>query len=255
MDRISNHVNLDRAQSDHNLIGVNIALKKIRLGGQNIGKRKWNKFDKERYLEKIKKLDFSELYEMTDPELANSYLENKLRTILDSEAPMGIVQVRTKYLKWLSPRTKELMDKRDKARNIARNTQSDNDWENYRVLRNNCSKEQRLDRTAFLDSTYKKIEGERDTSRLYTMTRQLLGWKSSGPPTCLFNGDKRLRKQKEIANSQAQYYTNKIKKIKNSLPQVRSDPLKFLKRAHQRWVPSGRIPELELKKSDPGRDF
>ena len=35
-------------------------------------------------------------------------LEEKLTTILDSEAPMGVFQRRTQYLKWLNDDTKKI---------------------------------------------------------------------------------------------------------------------------------------------------
>ena len=142
-DRVANYFNERRAISDHNVIGVNFNLRKIKIGGQTIRKRQWKIFDKEKYLDKIRNTDFTDLYEMTNAELANSHLEDLIVSILDSVAPMSNVQVRTKYLKWLRPETKQLMEERDLARNKARLTQLANDWDTYRTCRNKCTKEQR----------------------------------------------------------------------------------------------------------------
>ena len=82
------------------------------------------------------------------------------------------------------------------------------------------------------------------------MTRQLLGWKLNGPPTCLQAGGKTILKQKDIANTQARYYKDKIDRLKEQLPRVRSDPLKLIRRAHDRFVPDGTIPKLVLKQTN-----
>ena len=54
-------------------------------------------------------------------------------------------------------------------------------------------------------------------------------------------------KQKDIANMQAQYYKEKIDKIKNELPRVNFDPLLLLKKAHARWQPVNGKPAFNLK--------
>ena len=56
-----------------------------------------------------------------------------------------------------------------------------------------------------------------------------------------------IRKQRDMANHQASYYSEKISKIKNYLPQVRHDPLKALKKIFTRWNPKGGRPRFTLK--------
>ena len=63
--------------------------------------------------------------------------------------------------------------------------------------------------------------------------------KKSGPPTCFKIKGKVYRKQKELAELQANYYAEKVEGIKNDLPRVNYDPLKLLKRAFLRWKPPG----------------
>ena len=93
---------------------------------------------------------------------------------------------------------------------------------------------------------------EKDSSKLYSYTRQLLGWKSSGAPTSFNVGGVTISKQNDIANVQAKYYFDKIEKIKSKLPLVRSDPLKYLKLAFEQWVPPGRIPTFNVKNVTEG---
>ena len=189
--------------------------------------------------------------QLVDPNTANSLLEDTIKNIIDIEAPMVTVQVRTKYLKWLEEDTKVLMRDRDNARKTASQTQLEMDWGVYRTLRNTCTQKQKHDRKNYLNRTYANIETEKDSSRLYSLTRQLLGWKQSGPPTS-FNVDGNvIKKQQDLANTQANYYSDKIIKIKRNIPWVRSDPLKVLRKAHEDWTPERRIPELNLRNVTP----
>ena len=58
---------------------------------------------------------------------------------------------------------------------------------------------------------------------------------------------KLVRKQKELADYQANYYEQKVLKIKMKIPQVNVDPLKILKRNFKRWIPDGGMPKFTLK--------
>ena len=246
--RTIEHFNHPRGISDHNVIGMKVALGNINIGGQNVRRRRWKNFDKERCLEKFAAIDWKELYEQTNPNLANTILEENILKVLDTEAPMGTLQMRGKYLKWLSKETKENMVLRDEAREVARRTQTVGDWDSFRELRNICTRLQRNDRTKFMKSTYTTIEKEKDSGKLHSMTRDLLGWKRSGPPKFFQLDGKSSGKQKDLANWQAEFYEKKVNDIKGNLPKVRSDPMKILRRSFRDWIPAGRIPELTVKK-------
>ena len=125
------------------------------------------------------------------------------------------------------------MKVRDKARETARLSQRDMDWNKYKLLRNECTSQQRSDKADKLKSMYIKMENENDSKALYGMTKSLLGWKTSGPHTRLNFEGRILTKQNEIANAQAKFYKSKVDKIKNNLPRVRFDPLKLLRQAFQ----------------------
>ena len=86
---------------------------------------------------------------------------------------------------------------------------------------------------------YVNIETERDTARLHSLTRKLLGWKSSGPPVRFEINGRSIIKPVEIANIQANFYQDKVAKIKANLPKVRNDPLRYLRSAFSKWTPGG----------------
>ena len=55
-------------------------------------------------------------------DVANSTLEERIKSIIHTEAPMRTVQSRTKYNRFISDSTKIAMAARDNARNTARAT-------------------------------------------------------------------------------------------------------------------------------------
>ena len=46
------------------------------------------------------------ILEETNPDVSNSLLEEKIREGIGSEAPMGIIQKRAHYPKWITDNTK-----------------------------------------------------------------------------------------------------------------------------------------------------
>ena len=83
--------------------------------------------------------------------------------------------------------------------------------------------------------------------KLFKMTKKLLNWKTTGPPTKFLLDGVSYSKPKDIANLQANYYRSKIDKIKNELPRVNWDPLYLFKKAHSRWQPTNGKPTFTLK--------
>ena len=62
-DRILRYFNEIRGDSDHNLIGVEISKKDIKLGGFTVRKRSWNKFNKERFIKTVRDMDWTDVLE------------------------------------------------------------------------------------------------------------------------------------------------------------------------------------------------
>ena len=184
--RLSSHINVLRTLSDHNVVGANISLREIKTGGHNVTRRKWKYFKESRYILKLQNIDWTDLYLENNIDVANTLFENKLGDVLDSGAPMATIQQRTHYSSWLDVRTKACMLERDLAREVARLSQQPSDWDKYRRLKNLVTKMQRSDKTTHYRDLYNKVEEENDTENLFGITKKLLGWKMSTPPSSLY---------------------------------------------------------------------
>ena len=75
--RTVNTLNKSRASSDHNVLGLTVALKDIKGVGQNTVKRVWKDFNLVRCLDKFRRMNWNEVLELQDVNLANSLLEEK----------------------------------------------------------------------------------------------------------------------------------------------------------------------------------
>ena len=246
-DRISRVFNMNTGASDHRIIGCEISLKEIKISGQNILKRTWKNYDQTEFLEILRKYNWNEILLMTDVNLANSQLEDWMTEALDKVAPLKIFQTRSNFNNWIQDDTKTLMKSRDAALIKARNTKNDSDWLDFRNLRNQCTNKQRTDRSNHQKDLFLKLISEKDSKLFYKTSKKLLGFKNTAPPTSFRLDGVLTSKQKDLANAQARHYSEKIKKIKNELPKVNQDPLKFLKKAFLRWKPPAGKPEFSFK--------
>ena len=251
-ERVICHYNQTRGDGDHNVIGVDLACKDLKLRTLTTKKRIWKNFDKTSCLNLFKSTGWNDILDCQNVDVANSLLEDRIRTIIDKVAPFQIIQPRTKYNKFISASTKVTMVKRDLALVTAKNSGRQVDWEAFRKLRNSCTSLQRNDRSSYLKEVYKNIDAERDTAKLFATTRTLIGATRAGPPTRFLQEGKVYTKHRELAEIQAQHYLDKVNNIKFLLPRVNSDPYKFLRRAFDRWAPIGGKPTFVLRSTTLG---
>ena len=134
------------------------------------------------------------------------------------------------------------MLERDISREVARLTQTREDWEKIRTLENNVTRLQRKDKHDFYRQMYTNAEEENDPAKLFSMSKKLLGWKRSEAPKSFLQDGRQVHTQKEVANIQAKFYDDKVDGIKLRLPRVRRDPLQHLKKAF------GNIEKLKIEK-------
>ena len=138
--------------------------------------------DVERFRWKITNIDWSGYYENRVINWLNNFLEENLREILESEAPLKGFQARGKYHSWVSSEMKELMRQRDSLKMIARQSGDPEDRRRYNRARNICTKELEKTKKKHFSDMYKTFENGNNLRMIYGMTRKLLGWKTGGMP-------------------------------------------------------------------------
>ena len=88
----------------------------------------------------------------------------------------------------LSKKTKSLLNERNQAQKVASQSKSQDDWRQFKSLRNTATAKMREEKKAWeklkLDNT------KNDPSTIWKNVKGWLNWNNSGPPTQLFHDGK-----------------------------------------------------------------
>ena len=247
--RIISCRNLTRGSSDHNVVEVVVRIRGKPCNPGEILTRNRKDLDPKLFKESISKINWDPLYLLQDLNLANSHFENEILKVLDSMAPMRVIQVRKKHKSWITSDTRNIMIARDTARQIAQTSQLPNDWLNYRQLRNKCSSQCKLDKRNYFRNLYLSCEEDRNIRNLYSLTKNQLGWKTGGPPSSLEVNGKLITAPRDIAETQSNYFEKKVTDLRQKLPAVNEDPLKVLKDSLDKWSQADSCPTFSLKEA------
>ena len=128
-----------RGSSDHRIVFVTKHAKNIKQNIRYVKKRSYKNFNEQEFRTAVKNIKWYEVYSCQDVDLAVDIFTGKLTEILDRMAPVKKFQVRTKYAAWVSDSTKEKIKERDAAQLKAATTQLNEDWNKYKMLRNDLS--------------------------------------------------------------------------------------------------------------------
>ena len=213
--------------SDHKVISATRFSRMIKSKARYVHKRCYKYFDISNFLHDLSKISWWDVYNCNDVDLAVGILTSKFIEILDHHAPMRTIQSRSKYVPWLSDKTKELMNKRNDAQREASVSQSPTDWNKFKKLRNEVTKLLRSEEKNWQQNKLISCSGKASEQWQYVM--KWLGWKSCATPSQLFYNGRLITKPSELADCQNEYFVNKVKLIQENLPPSISDPLSCLK--------------------------
>ena len=234
-DKILQCNNRNRSVADHNFIKVVMRVKGQGRKPAEYIKRCWKNSSPEQLRQELEAVNWNDIYDLEDPTLANSFLEENVLQVLDKLAPNKVIQTSRSHKKWVSAETKEMIRNRDEVREKARMTGSQVHWDQYRNLRNICTSRVRKDKDTYFKRLYDECETKGDVKKLFRIMKEQLGWETAGPPTALRSGETVLNKPEDIANAQMDAFEGKIKKLNQDLPPSNSDPVKHLEEAMRRW--------------------
>ena len=112
--------NLVRAVGDHNVITATVRIKGSDTVRLDTRKRSYKNFDPVIYRQRLERENWSDIYDISNVDLANNFLESRVVAILDKLCPFKTIQHRTECKSWLSDDTKDMMSIRDNTRERAR---------------------------------------------------------------------------------------------------------------------------------------
>ena len=228
-EKLSNVSVSSQGNSDHSLISATRFTKSIQNKPRYIRKRIYKNFNKNDFINAVRKLSWWDIYQCEDVEEAVKILTNNLNGILDTMAPIKKVQVRTKYAVWLSNSTKEKMKLRDTAKKKAQETNNDEDWKRYKHMRNNVTNILKNEKTNY--QKQKIIDCCDDTGSVWKNVKTFLGWSSGGSPTQLIDtvSGKLVTKPSELVKIMNDFFINKVKELRRKIPITVGDPLNLVR--------------------------
>ena len=148
-----------------------------------------------------------DVYSANDVNVAVELLTTKLNAALDRHAPVRTIQVRSQYAPWLSYHTKLVMRQRDLAQHAATISQKNDQWREYKNLRNTATSCMRKDRASWEKNQIGNLQNS--TTDLWRNVKGWMGWKNSGPPTQLFYKGEMVSTPQGLANSMNSFLNEK----------------------------------------------
>ena len=180
----------------------------------------------------MQQLNWLDVYLCEDVDEAVHLMTNHLINILDRMAPMRTIQVRSNYNPYISKETLLLMKERDELQKKASESKDKDDWRKYKKLRNNVNN--RLKYEECRGQKIKLDECGNNSAKIWKNVKCILNWNSSGSPNQLFYKGLIRTKSQDIADSQNNYFIQKIEEIRTNMLPPLSDPLSLLRRLMMR---------------------
>ena len=207
-----------RAVGDHNVITATIRTKGSNTRRLDTRKRSFKNFDPQVYRQKLENENWSDIFELSNVDLAYDFLESKVVGILDELCPLKTIQFRTECKSWLSDNTKDLMKIRDSTRERARQSDESDTWKLYRSQRNLVNRLVNLDRKKHYDELYTRHCNNKDVGAIYKTAKNQAGWKKNSTPTSFIVDGKKITDPQVMANLQSDTFELKTKKLLEDLP-------------------------------------
>ena len=114
-----------------------------------------------------------------------------------------------------------------KVSKVATVTKNPEDWSNFKRLRNDLNKIQKVEKQNY--QRRKMDECVQDSSTTWKNAKSFLGWNSGGPPTKLVQNGKLFTKRNELCKVMNEFFINKVKGLRNSIPVNIGDPLRAVR--------------------------
>ena len=216
--------------SDHKILLATRYATSLKRNVKYVTKRCYKNFNKVDFILAVKKINFWQIYNCNDVDLALKLLSDSLTDILDIMAPVRTIQIRENYAPWLSSETKQKMADRDHARRLASQSRLAEDWKYYKRLRNEVNKVLKNEKLNWQRSKFKKCEEENDSKQVWKNVKSWLNWTSSGAPTQLFYEGRLETQPSRLAECMNKFFIEKVINLKASLKQSNCNPLLKLRR-------------------------
>ena len=215
--------------SDHDQISYTRYSKNPPSPPRVIRKRSYKNFVKDAFIEDLKKVDWTEVYNCKDADTAAEVFGRKFRYVLNIHAPWIRIQARKNFSPWLTDETKEMMklrdDWNDKFKDLSTSTQGQpaspeevEAWNQYKYYRNRINNRKKNEEKNF--KSEKITENLDSAEQTWKTAKMFMDWKTPGSPSQLEIDGKLVTKASLIAKHMNEFFTGKVKCIRDAIKNV-----------------------------------
>ena len=226
--KLSNVTAQRNGGSDHKVIHVIRHSESLGKSMRYVTKRCFKDFNPIGFKLAIKAVSWFEVYMAEDVNLAADIFTSKLTEVLDLFAPVKTIQLRKSYAPWLQENTKIAMEERNLAQQAAILTKDIDRARMYKNMRNKVNNMIKSDKCSWEKLKLDNIAN--NPGNLWRNVKEIINWKTNGPPTQLFHEGRMISKPLELAQCMNSFFSNKVKNLQSRLPPEKGDPLKYAKK-------------------------
>ena len=226
-NRVIDCKNLVAAAADHNHVELTWRVCRTDNFIHNFWMRNRKHLDIIKYKQDIEEIDWREMYNEVNIDIANKMFEDKVIEVLDRHAPRIKILLQGKKKPWVSTETKRKMKDRDILLRNFRQSGDRTQWGLYKTKRNDCIKQLKLDKKKYYSDIYLRCNTDRDVSNMYRTMRSQLGIRSKDSPKMFWVEGQKICKTRDMAEAQQSFFADKDRKLWAYLPASNFNPLKY----------------------------
>lgn len=214
----------DKGDSDHGLVIITRQTNKPTLRPRYRKSRSYKSLDIDEFKCQILQ-DHRYLAAIieTDTNLVTNHLQSLITDKLNDAAPETTIQLSKKTDHKISIETRDTIKRRDKARKTARITGDQDDWREYRNIRNEVTK--RLHKE-YRDQDEKHLNPKNNSpAQLWMNAKILSGTAQKSTPRRLLHRGEHFDKPEVMANILNEEYIRRAEEILNEIPKSDTDPM------------------------------
>ena len=241
--KISQLQTSDVAKSDHLMIAGHRRTKSKIPQPSIVRKRKWSKINWEVANCGIVASGVEgHILACEDPDECAERLHACVRVHLDIQEQVKQFQLRGKYCAWVNESAKMIMAKKEELNQIWMRTGLKEDERRYRLQSNY---QVRYLRKLKKDYFAARLRSTLESKDVWKAGKSMLGWPSAGAPTSLIIDGELTADNKKMAQSTNDFFSEKPKKIAETIPTTDKDPLDYTKDyLKDKFVPQFGMPEV-----------
>ena len=213
--------------SDHKIILVRKFSRDFKRTERYTRKLAFKNFNQEEFRTAVTTMpELAACLASTSADLSASILQRGITRVLDTMAPVRTIQNRTSYVPYLTNDTKQLQAAVKDAQVKAAGSGDLEDWRLYRSMRNQKNRAVKEDQLRWQKD---KLSSTANPADMWKAAKSMLGWGCAGPPTQLRHLGQYISSPKGIATTMNHFFLDKVKKLRENIPETDSDPIAKMK--------------------------